>query len=131
VVESPSKKSAKSRTHHQYAQERTRQSDKAGGAGLVKVGQQASASDRSMTSIRESRSGKPRLSAASTSPARRLSVSSERRAATVTAVIVPPRTMPTTGTTVTPVAGTTPVSMRGSSTAMSPMANQAASHGEP
>ena len=84
-----------------------------------------------MTSMRESRSESPRLSAASTSPARSVSASSARLAAIDDAVIVPPSTMPNTGTSATPVSGTTPVSSSSGMTASIPTAREARSHGEP
>ena len=75
-----------------------------------RLGSKALVADCPMISIRESRSLRPRLSAASTSPARTFRVSSAKRAATATAVMVLPSTMATIGTTATPVSGTTPES---------------------
>jgi hypothetical protein len=84
-----------------------------------------------MISIRESRSLIPMLSAASTSPARSLSVSRAKRAATDTAVMVLPSTMATMGTTATPVSGTTPESNSIGSTATKPSASDAVSNRDP
>ena len=55
---------------------------------VSRLGSKALVADCAMISIRESRSLKPRLSAASTSPARSFNVSNASRAATATAVMV-------------------------------------------
>src|SRR5829696_6479510 len=96
-----------------------------------RLGSSALAAESPMISLRESRSLIPRLSAASTSPARTLRTSSARRAATAVAVMVLPSTMATIGTTATPVAGTTPDSSSRGSTATKPSPRHAASQGDP
>lgn len=106
----------------QHTPERAGKRNQTGGAGMVKVWEQ---------SIRESRSERPRLSAASTSPERWLNASRARRAATAAAVIVPPSTIPNTGTSATPVNGTTWVTSKSGMTEAIPAARDNASHRAP